>query len=369
MWDCCVCFSSGKYVCMKKRTILFVGGGTMGPVTPLIAVARRMKALDSSLSFAWAGTPNGPEQPVIEAEGISFYSVPIAKIARHPSTTWLTWPWRYVMAGVTAWNIVRKVQPILVVSAGGFTAVPIIRSAVRRSIPCAIHQLDAEPGLSNVLVAKRCVSVTTSFEYDFDPFDGVTSTRIATPCRFAGSSVPQREDAAKRFGLQPEKPIVLIVGGGTGATTLNEAVWKMKSTLLKTTQIIHSTGKGKALIFSEDPGYVMREFFDEDQLRYAYAAADLVVSRAGIGGISDLACLSKPAIFVPIPKSHQELNVKKLPCAVVEQGEGFSERLQNKILSLLQDDESRRALGTKLHDAFPTDNGTELAKRLILFLT
>jgi UDP-N-acetylglucosamine--N-acetylmuramyl-(pentapeptide) pyrophosphoryl-undecaprenol N-acetylglucosamine transferase len=346
-----------------KRTILFAGGGTMGPVTPLLAVLRRMKQLDPELSFAWAGTADGPERGLIETEGIPFYPIPVAKLPRYPTVRWLTWPVAYLRARIAAWNLLRTKRPSLVVAAGGFTQVPIMAAARWRRIPCAIHQLDAEPGLSNKRVAKMCRSVTTSFPYDFDVFDDVETTRVPTPCRFDPESMPSRTDAAKRFGLQPEKPILFVVGGGTGAAALNDATWKTKSRLLRDMQIIHATGKGKATVLTQDAGYVMREFLDEEDIKHAYAAADLVVSRAGMGGLSDLACLSKPAIFVPIPKSHQEQNVIKLPVAVVEQKEQFEETLQQKILHLLSDADARQALGIKLHDALPTDDGSELARR------
>ncbi|MEO5927437.1 MAG: glycosyltransferase [Patescibacteria group bacterium] len=350
-------------------TILFVGGGTMGPVTPLIAVFRRMKGMRPDLQFAWAGTPDGPERAVVEAEGIMFYAVPVAKLPRHPSFSWLTWPFSYLRAGAVARSIMKKTNPSLVASAGGFTAVPVMRAARDQKIPCVIHQLDAEPGLSNKAVAQFASKITTSFAYDVPPFKNKETERVATPTRFAGVTVPSRQDAAHAFGLLTEKPIIFIVGGGTGAVAINEAIWKTKEDLIQGAQIIHATGKGKASVSVTEAGYVMREFLDEKEILNAYAAADLVVSRAGIGGISDLACLSKPTIFVPIPKSHQELNIAKLPCAFIDQGEGFSERLRDRILSFLRDKEAREALGPKLHAAFPTDDGTALAERWLKLLT
>lgn len=344
-------------------TILFVGGGTLGPVTPLIAVARRMKELRPNVTFAWAGTPDGPERRVVEAEGIPFYAVPVAKIPRQISIRWLTWPFAYLQAKSVSRSIIKKSAPSLVVSVGGFTAVPVMRAAKQQNIPCVIHQLDAEPGLSNKAVAAFASLVTTSFAYDVPPFKGVTTQRAPTPSRFAGIRVPSREEAAASFGLQHEKPILFVVGGGTGATTLNEAIWKIKEEIILNVQIIHATGKGKAAVSVTEPGYVMREFLDEKEILNAYAAADLVVSRAGIGGISDLACLSKPAIFVPIPNNQQTLNVAKLPCAFIEQDSGFPEKLRDKIQFLLRDEEARKALGPKLHDAFPTDSGMALAQK------
>jgi UDP-N-acetylglucosamine--N-acetylmuramyl-(pentapeptide) pyrophosphoryl-undecaprenol N-acetylglucosamine transferase len=348
---------------MTNQTILFTGGGTMGPVTPLIAVLRRMRAMHPDLSFAWAGTPNGPERAVVEAEDVSFYPIPVAKLPRYPSLSWLTWPVQYARAVFAARAIIKKESPVLVASAGGFTSVPVMKAAKRKKIPCVIHQLDAEPGLSNAAVARFCSSVTTSFAYETDPpFRNVTSERIATPCWITPAALPTRQEALQHFGLTDRKTL-LVLGGGTGALTLNHAVWSLLDQLLEHVNVIHSTGKGKGDEAPKKTGYAVKEFFDQEMMKNAYGAADLVVSRAGMGSISELASLSKPAIFVPIPKSHQEMNVMRLPSAILEQGPRFEERLLEKVLSTLQDTETLEGMGKRLHDALPTDDGTQLAER------
>jgi UDP-N-acetylglucosamine--N-acetylmuramyl-(pentapeptide) pyrophosphoryl-undecaprenol N-acetylglucosamine transferase len=361
-------------------TVLFTGGGTLGPVTPLLAVLRQMKKRRTDIDFAWAGTTNGTEREVVEREGMKFYAIPEAKISRYPTVKWLTWPFDYLRARFVSHRVIQQVKPSLVVSVGGFTSVPVIIAARRKNIPCAIHQLDAEPGLANKAVAKLCKSVTTSFSYDIPPFHGVKSEQTVTPCRFASVKVPTKEDAARYFRLDPSRNVVFIVGGGTGAMSINEAVWKVIGRLLMTAQVIHLTGKGKARyadvghpilggrrtsddLGGERSGYVMKEFFDESLMLNAYAAADIVVSRAGMGGITDLISLKKPAILIPIPKSHQERNVRRLPFAVVQQGSHFEERLFKEIEQFLHDKEALRNLGEVVGSALPVDDGSALAER------
>ncbi|MFH1078102.1 MAG: glycosyltransferase [Patescibacteria group bacterium] len=349
-------------------TVMFVGGGTMGPVTPLIAVMREMRRRQPDLLFAWAGTPDGPERDVLAREHVDFYPISVAKLDRHPSISWLTWPSRYFKARREAWDVIEHVKPSLVASAGGFTGVPVIKAAVKHGVACAIHQLDAEPGLSNKAVASRCGSVTTSFRYDVQPFFGVKSDRVPTPCRFSHVTLPSREEAAKAFLLDPKLPIVFIVGGGTGAKAVNEAVWSVLDRLLDVTQVIHMTGKGKGNGLRK-PGYVQTEFQDEIGMLNAYTAADLVVSRAGIGSISELAALSKPAIFVPIPGSHQERNTNKIVVETVKQdAPDFPERLLAKIAEGLHDEECRTKCAKRLHEGFPTDDGSALAERWLKLL-
>lgn len=334
----------------------------MGPVTPLLAVWREMKRRRPELGAAWVGTPEGPERIEVEKEGIRFFSLPVVKIPRYPSIRWITWPFAFFFARRKAAKMLAEIRPSLVVSAGGFTSVPVIRAARLRRIPCAIHQLDAEPGLSNIAVARVCQSVTTSFRYDFPPFQKVQSEQMPTPSRFAGIAIPTKEEAGRSFGLDPARPVVFIVGGGTGSKAVNDAVGSILGRLLNIAQVIHLTGKGKSG-GRQRPGYVVADFFDESAMLRAYAAADIVVSRAGMGGITDAITLKKATILVPIPRSHQEQNVRRLPFAVVQQGDGFPDRLLKQIEQLLEDAEARRLLAEKIGAALPVDNGSTLAER------
>ncbi len=353
-------------------TILCCGGGTMGPVTPLLAVIRRMRNMRPDLTIAWAGTASGPERSIVEAEGIRFFEIPTVKIPRYISWSWLTWPFAYVTARKQSRRVLDEVCPTLIVSVGGFTAVPIMREGAHRGIPCAIHQLDFVVGLANRAVASSCRLVTTSFSYATSPFRS-SSTRVATPCRFANSAVPSRESAIQSFGLDPKRPVIFVVGGGTGALAINRAIQEILDTELRTAQIIHLTGIGKMRLASDQViapkfGYVVAEFFDEQQMLQAYAAADVVISRAGMGSISDLAALSKPTILVPIPNSHQEENAKQFSVPIVHQTEQFSKKVQTAITAVLKDASEREAIGKRMHETVVTDDGSALAEKWLALI-
>ena len=345
----------------------------MGPVTPLLAVWRAMKRRRNDLSLAWAGTPDGPEREIIKSEGGRFFSVPVVKIPRYPSMRWITWPFAYLNASHVASRILVKTKPLMIGSVGGYTATPIIRRGSRKKIPCAIHQLDYEPGLSNRAVAGLCKSVTTSYEYGAPPFSGLKSDRVPTPCRFAGRTPLSKEEACRSFELDPSRPVIFVLGGGTGSKAINDAIGHIRKDLVTLTQIIHLTGKRKGAKNVEIvgahamrpglPSSIAKEFFDENEMFRAFCAADLVVSRAGIGTISEVACLSKPTILIPIPKSHQEKNAARLPCDVITQKEGFHDRLLARIHFHLSNEQERRTIGEKLHEDFPVDDGSALAER------
>ncbi len=353
-------------------TILLTGGGTLGPVTPLLAAVYSLKKIRSDLKFVWAGTSDGPERALVSAEGIDFYPVPRAKLTRYPSLSWLTLPRDYWRATRVAKHILTETMPDLVVSVGGYTQVPVMRCAARQGIPCAVHQLDKLPGLSNRLVAPLCRSVTTTFVYKVPPFGrAIQTTHVATPCRLVNLTIPDRAAAADRFLMDPSRPIIFVLGGGTGALKLNEAIATDLDSLLEKTQVIHAMGIGKrvgaqrAVPLPHTPsGYFAREFLDERDLLFAYAAADVVICRAGMGTLSELAALSKVALVVPMPDTHQEANAVALQEAIVSlrQTERLGQELQRIVFSLLDDTESRQRLGAALHRELLTDGGRELAE-------
>jgi UDP-N-acetylglucosamine--N-acetylmuramyl-(pentapeptide) pyrophosphoryl-undecaprenol N-acetylglucosamine transferase len=345
--------------------ILFAGGGTLGPVTPLLAVADRLRETDDALKCFWVGTDSGPERTLVEANGIPFTSIPIAKLPRYLTPKLFTLPFDWVKARKAAAQLLDTLRPNAIVAAGGFTAVPVIQEAYHRRIPCLTHQLDAQPLLSNRLVVRHCRYVTTSFPYDRNPFPHAQAMyQVPTPVRFMPEDLPSRTAACLFFGFDPSKPVLFVIGGGTGSIALNEALWRIENVLPEDVQIIHSTGRGKGMAFEATRGaYAQQEFFDGDQLRLAYAASDLIVSRAGFGTISECAALSKPMILIPLPDSPQLKNVSELDGCVVPvyQTKSIQTMLRRMITTLLEDDGLRKDFGSHLHDRIPTDRGEALA--------
>jgi UDP-N-acetylglucosamine--N-acetylmuramyl-(pentapeptide) pyrophosphoryl-undecaprenol N-acetylglucosamine transferase len=356
--------------------ILFVGGGTLGPVTPLLAVAATSEIRSQKTEIIWVGTEGGPERELVEAAGYRFLTLPVAKLPRYFSLQLFRAPFDFFDARKRAGRILDAERPDMIVSAGGFTAVPIVMEAKKRGIRCIAHQLDYVPGLSNKLVAKRCDVVTTSFAYTTSPFGRKKTHRIATPVRFSthdsrrttpDARLPTHDSAKEYFGFNPSRPVIFIVGGGTGAEQLNRMVPMLRMRLGEHVQTLHITGRGKiGHLMSQPPEYVVREFMTDEMLN-AYIAADLVISRAGMGAISELAALAKPAILVPYPHSPQEANAHALADAVRvvhTRHHDWERTLVREASSLLADVSRREALGQALHEALPTDDGGEMASFL-----
>lgn len=358
---------------MKK--IVFAGGGTLGPVTPLLATVKALRVLDHQLVFEWIGTPNGPERVLIQNANITFHPLTVAKVPRYMSLEWFAFPFRWAKARMQARTLIKQINPDAVVTVGGFTAVPVVYAAKSQNTPCVTHQLDFEPGLANKAIAKQCISVTTSFQYETNPFETQADIQqIPTPVRFTLQDMPSRNEAAEEFGLNPERPTVLVFGGGTGAQALNEAINRTRDKLLEFTQVLHVTGTGKgaaSTILSEKSGnkYVSRPFLDKQMLD-AYACADVVIARAGLGTMSELSALQKPAILLPIPQSHQEANAsmaKKEAAALIldQNSPTLDEELIQLTRQLLSDAEERLAMARRWNHVLPTDDGSTFAKRIL----
>ncbi|HTM68976.1 MAG TPA: UDP-N-acetylglucosamine--N-acetylmuramyl-(pentapeptide) pyrophosphoryl-undecaprenol N-acetylglucosamine transferase [Candidatus Binatia bacterium] len=293
---------------MEGPNIVFAGGGTLGPVTPLLAVIREARAAEPAATFAWIGTEGGPEERLVAEAGVPFHAISAGKLRRYFSWRNLTDPFRVVGGFFASRALLRKLRADAVVSAGGFVAVPVAWAARSLGIPVHVHQQDVRPGLANRLSLPASSTMSVALESSLADFARRRPVWTGNPVRpeLSGGSPAE---AARIFGLEQGLPTVLIMGGGTGAAGLNKLVWGSLPSLLARTQIIHVAGPGKT-----DPSVAAMRYRQYElltaELPHAYAAADLVVTRAGMGALTELAALGKPAIIVPMPGSHQEDNAR-----------------------------------------------------------
>lgn len=343
--------------------ILFTGGGTMGSVTPLLAVHEALKKSDGLLQSLWIGTPHGPERSVVEGAGFCFFDLPVARFSRSLSVEWLFFPLKFLGALYKARQVMHREKPDAVGSAGGYTAVPVVIAAKMLGVPVWVHHQDVAMTLTSRITAPLADRVTVAWEVNRREL-GARAHLVGNPVRSSvlGGSA---ERAQERFGLDLHKPTVLIFGGGTGASWLNAMTSEIVERLLTTANVIHLTGRGKKDSLPSFPHYAGREFLKEE-MADAYAVADVVVCRAGMGTITELAALSKAAILISLPHSAQEKNATAVAdaCVVMDQRSTTSERLFEKIENLLENSVERRFLGDKMHHKLRTDVADELAEIL-----
>ena len=334
----------------------------MGSVTPLLAVWEAWRASDSNVTALWVGTTHGPERPVIEAQGIPFLSLPVARMPRYPSVEWLTAPFTFCLALCKSINILRSQKPDLVASAGGYTAVPMVYAAKLLGVNVWVHQQDVEITRTTKATVPFADLVTVAWERNRNDL-GDRVKLVGNPVRpilLNGS----RERAYGLFHLNKHKPTVLVVGGGTGSVWMNETIDGIAPQLTQQANVIHLTGRNKS-IESRHGDYHVREFVDAE-MADALAVADVVVCRAGLATITELAALAKAAVVIPLPNSLQEANADMVAdaCVVLDQRHTTPQQLLDAIGSLLSDESRRRELGTKMHSKLRTQISDELVDLL-----
>lgn len=352
--------------------ILLAGGGTAGSVSPLLALAEEIRERDSRTEFLFVGTTTRhPEETLAKTLGIPFETIPAGKWRRYTSIRNLTDPFRTLAGFRAARNIITRFRPTAVLTAGSFVAVPVSFAARRAGIPVFVHQQDLVPSLTNRLLSRSAAAITVTLEPSLQHFPRSKTFWTGNPVR-RGILEGKAERILTAFPLQPGKPIILVMGGGTGARSLNEVVLKSLPDLLKACQIVHLTGLGRSPAPVEQPGYLQEQFVTKAMPDFL-AAATLIICRAGMGTLSELAALGKPAIVVPMPDSHQEANASFLlehRAAVVIRSEALDpETLISRVRELLNDEQRRRVLGTHLQNLFPANAApriVDLVERTLL---
>ncbi|MFH1098955.1 MAG: UDP-N-acetylglucosamine--N-acetylmuramyl-(pentapeptide) pyrophosphoryl-undecaprenol N-acetylglucosamine transferase [Candidatus Uhrbacteria bacterium] len=379
--------------------ILFVGGGTLGSVSPLLAVAEEIRARETTAELRWWGTRSGPERLLIEAAGMPFRALPAGKLRRYFDVrNFLDVP---IIVGAFFAALIRLLQwrPDVIVGAGSFVQVPVMWAAACFRIPIVIHQQDVRPGFANRLVAPFAAAITATFQESTQAF-GRHVEVIGNPVRRAvldARNISPTE-ARRKFGLDPERATVLILGGGTGAQALNELVRNALPELTSVTNVIHVTGKGKLISTPPTPppsgkggkGEGVRgvetispppfgrgseggwgnhyRVFDllTDDLPLAYAAADLVISRAGMGTIAELGALGKPTVLIPMPETHQEDNAAAMEdrgaMLVWHERDLTPNEFARRVIALLTDVAQRATLARQCAQVFPTDAAGKIAE-------
>ena len=360
----------------KNVKIVLSGGGTGGSVTPLLAMVdllREQGFKDSKIlqkpEFLWIGTKDGPEKQLVESSGIRFMSIPAGKLRRYLSLQNVLDFFQIYLAFWQSFFIILREKPNLIISAGSFVSAPLAWAAWILRAPVLIHQLDARPGLANKLMAPFAKTISVTFKKSLADY-GKKAVLTGNPIRkeFIENKISKRE-AVQKIGMRTDKPILLVIGGGTGARAINDLILENINGLTKICQILHITGKGKSNSKMEEameknPGYKFFEFLDAFGLIKVFAAADIIISRAGMGTLTELSYIAKPTILIPMPNSHQEENAeifsKEEAAVVLGQKELNGEILLNNIKKILKDDELRNKLKNNIKKVINTECEEEI---------
>lgn len=344
---------------MSKR-IIISGGGTGGHIFPAISIANALKEKDSSIEILFVGAIGKMEMERVPAAGYPIKGLPVAGLKRSLSLSNLALPFKVLKSVRMAGKIIKEFHPDVVVGVGGYASAPLLWSASHQGIPTLIQEQNSYAGLTNKILSKRAKTICTAYDgmERFFPKDKIILTGNPIRKEIAPATALQREEAYKFFGLNPELPTLLVVGGSLGCGTLNHT---MKSWIAKGNdkrfQVIWQSGKGYAAgVQSFFEGLDGAEFGENtrrwgnilncdfiSRMDLAYAACDLIVSRAGAGTISELCAAGKASIFVPSPvvaEDHQTHNAMALVnkgAAILIKDSEAQEKLMDEVVRVIFD--------------------------------
>jgi UDP-N-acetylglucosamine--N-acetylmuramyl-(pentapeptide) pyrophosphoryl-undecaprenol N-acetylglucosamine transferase len=296
--------------------IVIAGGGTGGHLMPALALARA--AADAGHDPVLVGAERGLEAKILPGHPFPFHLLPMEPLYRR--TWWRNWRWPLI--AVRAWRAAGRVlaqeRPAIVIGTGGYAAGPVVWRAQRAGIPTVLQEANAFPGLATRLLAPRARQIHLAFpEARARVAGGGATTEIYVTGNPVRPPEPgDRGAALAEFGLPPNRPAILVIGGSQGARALNEAVaGALDREALAGLNVIWSTGLAHHAHYAhfEAPGHVVVRGF-LDPIAPAYRAADLVVSRAG-STVAELCAWGKPSVLVPLPTAaadHQTFNARAL---------------------------------------------------------
>ncbi len=348
--------------------ILFSGGGTLGPVTPLLALVETLRGADDAadFEFVWIGTERGVELPFVRRAGIPVYTIASGKLRREWNFKNVTDVWHVVRGFFQARALLKELRPDVVMTAGGFVSVPVHYAAWTLGIPSIVHQQDVVIGLANKLMSWVARVITVSIAAHRAKFNQKKVVVTGNPIR-PSIRVGSREKGIELFRLRADLATVFVFGGGTGAYAINRVVEDLVRECAGQFQIIHLTGTNRAQPQLTDPLYHPYPFF-MGEMAHAYAVADVVVSRAGFNSISEICALGKPAILIPMRGSHQEANAAFVAAAgaavVIDEMSLSAACLFDAIRDVLGDAARYAEMADKSSALFPMDSNERMVQQL-----
>lgn len=353
------------------RRVLLAGGGTAGHTSPLLAVAEALARRHPDLDIVCLGTPRGLENTVIPAAGYQLELVPPVPLSRKLNADLVRTPLRLRDSVNEAVAILDRLRPDVVVGFGGYVSVPAYLAARKRKLPLVVHEGNALPGIANKLGARFTPYVATSFPGTKLPHAVVTGLPVRRMIATLDRSA-LRAEALAFFGLDADRPTLLVTGGSQGALRLNTSVLAGAEALAAAgVQVLHIMGPKSELDVAtrpaggDLPAYSVQRFVDRMDL--AYAAADLVVCRSGSNTVTEVSGVGLPAVFVPLPIGNGEQALNARP--VVDAGGGLlvadaaftPEWVRTTLPGLVTDVPAREAMGRAAAGVIPLDADEKVA--------
>jgi len=334
---------------MEIKRIILSAGGTGGHIFPALAVADEIRDRFPGTEILFVGATGKMEMERVPAAGYRIVGLPVMGFPRKPGLQWVRFFRMLWQSSRKSRKIVAEYNPHIAVGFGGFASGPVLRAAVKRGIPAMIQEQNSYAGITNKLLSKKVKKICVAYENMERYFPAGKLVLTGNPVRkYLQADLPEREKSTALFGLAPENQILLILGGSLGARSINNAVVDNLEKIRKSSvQVIWQTG---AIYYDEmiqktkpaKPESLQIHKFLK-QMDMAYGAADVIISRAGAGTISELCLVGKPVILVPSPnvaEDHQTKNAKALEeknAAILIKDQDITDTLFDQAFQLMRD--------------------------------
>jgi UDP-N-acetylglucosamine--N-acetylmuramyl-(pentapeptide) pyrophosphoryl-undecaprenol N-acetylglucosamine transferase len=358
---------------VKGLRIIIAGGGTGGHIFPAIAIANAIKKQRPQTEFLFVGAKGKMEMEKVPQAGYKIQGIDIAGFNRSSLIKNIGLPIKLVKSFLQVRTIINEFKPDAVVGVGGYSSFPVLKQAQLKGIPTFIHESNSFAGKSNIMLGKKATNVFVASDgmERFFPANRIQITGNPVRISIAQSNV-SRAEAIKFFGLDENKKIVLAVGGSLGARSINQALAKNLDALTEhNLQLIWQTGKTTAAEYkaNANKNVWVNEFIT--QMEMAYAAADIVISRAGAMAVTELCVAGKPVVFVPFPfasEDHQTVNARHLVekhAALMIKDSEANDKLVETTISLAENESLQKDLSENI-SKLAIKNADEIIAREII---
>jgi UDP-N-acetylglucosamine--N-acetylmuramyl-(pentapeptide) pyrophosphoryl-undecaprenol N-acetylglucosamine transferase len=357
--------------------IIISGGGTGGHLFPAIAIANALRRLEPAAKILFVGANGKMEMKKVPEAGYEIAGLPVAGLIRGGSIRNVQVAWKLLRSMLRSAQIIRRFAPDVVVGVGGYASGPVLKQAQRENIPTVIQEQNSYAGVTNKLLAKKAEKICVAYEGMEKYFPKEKILLTGNPVRQSYDSLDVlRGEALEHFNLKANMPVILVLGGSLGAGTINDSVGGGIGLAEESgVQVIWQTGshyydrmrdltEEKRAVHIRITGFINR-------MDLAYAAADVIISRAGAGTISELALVGKPVILVPSPnvaEDHQTHNAMALVnngAALLVKDADAQNELITTTLALVKDAARRDSLSENIRKMAVRDSDEVIAREVL----
>src|SRR4030042_700092 len=367
-----------RYMSLQKhKRIIISGGGTGGHIFPAISIANALTRIDPGTEILFVGAEGRMEMEKVPAAGYKITGLPVAGFYRSLTPKNIVVLYKLVKSLFISKRIIREFKPDVVVGVGGYASGPVLRQAGRMGIPTLIQEQNSYAGVTNKLLAKKAAAVCVAYEGMEKYFPAGKIIKTGNPVRQTYDNLENlKNEALSFFRIDISSPVILVLGGSLGAGTINKSlsgnIQKMENSgcqWLWQTGALYYENVNALVNLSSCKKIIVHDFIN--RMDYAFAAADIIVSRAGAGTISELCLVGKPVILVPSPnvaEDHQTRNAEALfnrNAAVMVRDNEALNNLVDEAIKLVSDNEKRAALSENIKGMADREADVRIAKEIM----